>query len=45
MYIFRSALCKAQDVTQALARLEPYVNLGIPEQALRVMLGNERLTF
>ena len=35
----------AQDVTQALARLEPYVNLGIPEQALRVMLGNERLTF
>ena len=36
---------RAQDVTQALARLEPYVNLGIPEQALRVMLGNERLTF
>ena len=35
----------AQDVTQALARLEPYVNLGIPEQALRVMLGNERLAF
>ena len=35
----------AQDVTQALARLEPYVNLGIPEQTLRVMLGSERLSF
>ena len=32
----------AIDVTQALAKLEPYINLGIPEAALKYMLGNER---
>lgn len=33
----------AIDVTQALAKLEPYINLGIPESTLKYMLGNERL--
>ena len=32
----------AKDVTQALAKLEPYVNLSIPEETLKAMLGNER---
>lgn len=32
----------AIDVTQALAKLEPYVNIGIPEETLKYMLGNER---
>jgi hypothetical protein len=34
----------AIDVTQALAKLEPYVNLGIPPQTLKYMIGNERFT-
>ena len=33
----------AIDSAQALAKLEPYVNLGIPEQTLKYMLGTERL--
>lgn len=33
----------AIDITQALAKLEPYVNLGIPEMTLKYMLGSERL--
>lgn len=32
----------AQNVTQALAKLEPYVNSGVPEAVLKQMLGNER---
>ena len=32
----------AIDMTQALAKLNPYVNSGIPEQTLRILLGNER---
>ena len=32
----------AQDVTQALAKLDQYTNLGIPETVLQYMLGNER---
>jgi len=32
----------AIDVTQALAKLEPYVNSGVPEPTLRWMLGSER---
>ena len=30
------------DVTQALAKLESYVDLGIPEATLKLMLGSER---
>lgn len=33
----------AIDVTQAIAKLEPYVDLGIPEATLKYMLGNERI--
>jgi hypothetical protein len=33
----------AYDVTQALAKLEQYTQLGIPESVLKYMLGNERL--
>jgi len=32
----------AIDITQAIAKLEPYVNLGIPETTLKYMLGGER---
>jgi len=32
----------AIDMTQALAKLNPYVNSGISEQTLGIMLGNER---
>ena len=32
----------AQDVTQALAKLDQYTSLGIPETVLQYMLGNER---
>ena len=32
----------AIDVTQALAKLEPYLNIGIPTVTLKWMLGNER---
>ena len=32
----------AHDVTQALAKLEPFTNSGIPEPVLRYMLGSER---
>ena len=32
----------ALDMTQALAKLDPYVDSGIPEQTLGIMLGNER---
>ncbi len=32
----------AYDVTQALAKLDPYVNSAIPENILKIMLGNER---
>ena len=32
----------AIDVTQALAKLEPYLNIGIPTTTLKWMLGNER---
>lgn len=34
----------AQDVTQALAKLEQYTNSGIPESVLKIMLGSERLS-
>jgi hypothetical protein len=34
----------AQDVTQALAKLDPYVDSAIPENVLKIMLGNERYT-
>lgn len=33
----------AIDVTQALAKLKPYVDIGIPEETLKYMLGNERM--
>tara|TARA_B100001093_G_scaffold503400_1_gene557734 strand:+ start:596 stop:880 length:285 start_codon:yes stop_codon:yes gene_type:complete len=33
----------AYDVTQALAKLEQFTQLGIPENVLKYMLGNERL--
>jgi|18_taG_2_1085343.scaffolds.fasta_scaffold78604_2 hypothetical protein len=32
----------AIDVTQALAKLEPFLNIGIPTATLKWMLGNER---
>jgi hypothetical protein len=32
----------AHDVTQALAKLEPFTNSGIPESVLKYMLGSER---
>ena len=32
----------AYDVTQALAKLDPYINSAIPENVLKIMLGNER---
>tara|TARA_B100001059_G_scaffold51215_1_gene44675 strand:+ start:4350 stop:4652 length:303 start_codon:yes stop_codon:yes gene_type:complete len=32
----------AFDVTQALAKLEPHLNIGIPSATLKWMLGNER---
>ena len=34
----------AQDVTQALAKLDPYVESAIPENVLKIMFGNERYT-
>ncbi len=34
----------AYDVTQAVAKLDPYVNSAIPENVLKIMLGNERYT-
>ena len=30
------------DVTQALAKLEPHLNIGIPTATLKWMLGTER---
>jgi len=35
----------AHDVTQALAKLDPYVNSAIPENVLKIMLGNERYNY
>ncbi len=35
----------AYDVTQALAKLDPYVNSAIPENVLKIMLGNERYNY
>ncbi len=32
----------AIDVSQALAKLEPHINLGIPSHTMKWMLGNER---
>tara|TARA_R110002049_G_scaffold157785_1_gene322759 strand:- start:299 stop:580 length:282 start_codon:yes stop_codon:yes gene_type:complete len=32
----------AIDITQALGKLEPHLNIGIPEPTLKWMLGNER---
>ena len=32
----------AHDVTQALAKLNQYVNSGIPANILKIMLGSER---
>jgi type II secretory pathway predicted ATPase ExeA len=32
----------AQDITQALAKLQPYVASGIPQNVIKQMLGNER---
>ena len=32
----------AYDVTQAVAKLNQFVNSGIPENVLKIMLGNER---
>lgn len=32
----------AYDVTQAVAKLDPYINSSIPENVLKIMLGNER---
>lgn len=34
----------AQDVTQALAKLEQFTHSGIPETVLQYMLGNERFS-
>ena len=34
----------AQDVTQALAKLEQFTNSGIPQSVLKYMLGSERYT-
>tara|TARA_R110002012_G_scaffold272012_1_gene457356 strand:+ start:266 stop:550 length:285 start_codon:yes stop_codon:yes gene_type:complete len=34
----------AYDVTQAVAKLDPYINSAIPENVLKIMLGNERYT-
>jgi len=34
----------AHDVTQAVAKLDPYVDSAIPENVLKIMLGNERYT-
>ena len=34
----------AHDVTQAIAKLDPFVNSSIPENVLKIMLGNERYT-
>jgi hypothetical protein len=34
----------AQDVTQALAKLDQFTNSGIPEPVLKYMLGNERFS-
>jgi chemotaxis receptor (MCP) glutamine deamidase CheD len=34
----------AQDVTQALAKLEQFTHSGIPESVLQYMLGNERFS-
>jgi len=34
----------AQDVTQALAKLEQFTNSGIPESVLQYMLGSERFS-
>tara|TARA_R110002072_G_scaffold260158_1_gene418641 strand:- start:157 stop:444 length:288 start_codon:yes stop_codon:yes gene_type:complete len=31
-----------QDVTQAIAKLDPYVDSAIPENVLKIMLGTER---
>ena len=33
----------AYDVTQAIAKLDQFVNSGIPENVLKIMLGSERL--
>jgi polyribonucleotide nucleotidyltransferase len=33
----------AIDVTQALGKLEPHLNIGIPEPTLKWMLGSERI--
>ena len=35
----------AQDATQAIAKLDPYVNSAIPENVLKIMLGNERYNY
>ena len=32
----------AQGITQALAKLQPYVASGIPQNVIKQMLGNER---
>lgn len=40
--VLKSIPIIAIDVTQALAKLEPYVNSGIPEETLKYMLGTER---
>ena len=34
----------AQDMTQALAKLDQYTQFGIPEAVLQYMLGNERFS-
>jgi len=34
----------AQDVTQALAKLEQFTHSGIPESVLQYMLGSERFS-
>lgn len=34
----------AQDMTQALAKLDQYTQFGIPESVLQYMLGNERFS-
>ena len=34
----------AHDVTQAVAKLDPYIESAIPENVLKIMLGNERYT-
>lgn len=43
--VVKSVPIIAYDVTQALAKLTPYVDADIPEDVLKIMLGNERYNY